>query len=71
MRISTTAISGDTPSIVYQAETDNNTRMLLPVGYKHVGFHWKNSLLPKIHTMIRELFNGMTRAYSVMGESNV
>jgi Tubulin-tyrosine ligase family len=30
------------------------------------GFSWKTDVLPKIHGMIRELFNGMTRAYPAM-----
>lgn len=32
-------------------------------------FDWKNKILPQIQTMIRELFNGMTRAYPKMIEA--
>lgn len=55
-------------------------RMLLPADvktiakleqdYRDVGFQWNDNILPKIQTMIRELFNGMTKAYPAMGNSS-
>jgi hypothetical protein len=59
---------------------DKPSRLLLPIDvktiaklgarYSDVGFQWNDVILPKIHTMIRELFNGMTRAYPAMGKSS-
>jgi hypothetical protein len=37
--------------------------------YKHIGFDWEHAILPRIHTMIRELFNGMTKSYPAMNNS--
>lgn len=34
-------------------------------------FDWKEDILPNIQTMIRELFNGMSRAFPAMGKSKV
>jgi Tubulin-tyrosine ligase family len=50
----------------------------LPVDYKTITkleedypdqFDWKNEILPKIHTLVRELFGGMTAAYPAMEKS--
>lgn len=50
----------------------------LPVDYKTIAkleedypgqFEWKNEILPKIHTLVRELFGGMTAAYPAMEKS--
>jgi hypothetical protein len=49
--------------------TDHKTIAKLELDYKTVGFDWQENILPKIKTMIRELFNGMTAAFPSMGES--
>lgn len=35
---------------------------------QYAGFDWDHAILPQIHVMIRELFNGMTRAYPAMAQ---
>jgi hypothetical protein len=59
---------------------DHAERMLLPIDsvtiaqleqdYGEAGFDWKTLILPKVHTMIKELFQGMKRAYPAMGASS-
>jgi hypothetical protein len=48
---------------------DHKTIAKLELDYKSVGFDWQDNILPKIKTMIRELFNGMTAAFPAMDES--
>ena len=58
---------------------DVPSRMLLPIDVKTIakleeeyskdGFQWNDTILPKIRTMICELFNGMARTYPAMCES--
>jgi hypothetical protein len=48
---------------------DHKTISKLEQDYKDVGFHWQDNILPKIQTMIRDLFNGTTTAFPAMGES--
>jgi hypothetical protein len=65
--------------LVDAEKEDKPSRELLPVdvktiskleeSYFDVGFQWSDAILPKVHTMVRELFNGMTRAYPAMGKS--
>jgi hypothetical protein len=49
--------------------TDHKTIAKLELDYGTVGFNWQDNILPKIKTMIRELFNNMTAAFPAMGES--
>lgn len=66
--------------LVDAEKEDKPSRMLLPIdvktiakleeAYSDVGFQWNDTILPKIHTMVSELFNGMTRAYPAMGKSS-
>lgn len=48
---------------------DVKTIAKLEQDYGEFGFCWKDSMLPQIHDMIRELFNGMTRAFPAMCQS--
>jgi len=48
---------------------DVKTIAKLEQDYGAFGFCWKDSILPQIHDMIRELFNGMTRAFPAMCQS--
>ena len=59
-----------------QERSSSEPLPLLPVDYKTIshledehGLDWKSDVLPKIHTMIRELFGGMTRAFPAMERS--
>ena len=49
---------------------DTTTIAQLEADYGEAGFRWKESMLPKIQTLVRELFTGMAAAYTAMGESN-
>lgn len=60
-----------------KVEQENTSK--LPVDYKTIekleadygdcGFDWNQTIVPKIHSMIRELFTGMAKAYPAMGKS--
>jgi hypothetical protein len=59
---------------------EHEERMLLPMDsvtiaqleqdYREAGFDWKTIILPKVHTMMKELFQGMKRAYPAMGAAS-
>jgi hypothetical protein len=61
------------------AVDDSNELIKLPLDYKTItklektykqdGFDWQVILLPRIQTMIRELFSGMTQVYPAMGQN--
>ena len=61
------------------SDNDNEENWKLPVDYKTIaklendykdyGFQWDELIVPKIHTMVRELFTGMTYAYPAMSKS--
>jgi hypothetical protein len=61
------------------AVDDSNELIKLPLDYKTIakleeaykpdGFDWQSILLPRIQTMIRELFSGTTQAYPAMGQN--
>jgi hypothetical protein len=59
--------------------TTTETLKTLPVDFKTIAkleedypgqFDWKNEILPKIHTLVRELFGSMTAAYPAMEKSS-
>jgi hypothetical protein len=51
-----------------QLPIDTTTIAQLEADY--AGFQWEEKMLPKIKTMIRELFTGMATAYPAMGENS-
>lgn len=48
---------------------DTTTIAQLEADYGEAGFQWEERMLPKIKTMVRELFTGMATAYPAMGEN--
>ena len=61
-------------------QVEHTDRTLLPIDfltiakleqdYGDAGFTWESIILPKIHTLIKELFNGMKQAYPAMSASS-
>jgi len=73
--------SNDAAGLNDQKPQKEKTKMTpFPIGYKIIqelenqykdyGFDWKGAILPKLHHMIRELFEGMTIAYPNMSKSD-
>jgi hypothetical protein len=56
----------DTEKPLQQLPVDAKTIAILEAEY--TGFDWNGVILPKIHEMIRELFNGMTKAFPGMAQ---
>jgi hypothetical protein len=59
-----------------ERSSPDESLQLLPVDTETIreleetyGFSWSTSVLPKIHTMIRELFDGMTLAFPAMSSN--
>jgi hypothetical protein len=69
----------DNQSVLTAMHLVGESNMKLPVDfktirqleddYKGIGFDWDAVILPRIQTMLRELFSGMTKEYPAMGQS--